>query len=681
MKPPNNKFDSLKTQIDALLNSKKDPDVGKEHNLEELLQAINIYHQELEFQNEELRRVQEELEFSKNHYISLFEDAPVGYVVYNGSLVIQSVNQSFLRLINASLEETKNLSITRFIHPDSQDTFYHHYKGLVNTRQTSTCELLLKSNSSTCNVKVESNIVGESGSPMIRSAFIDMSKEKALMKTENEYRLLFENMTQAFALHEIILDENETPVDYTFLLVNPAFEHLTGLQASEVIGKTVKEVLPETEGYWIETYGHVALTGERRHIANFSAGIGKYFEALAFCPKPGRFAVVFSDITQRTVAMNEMKAAKEKAERSDKLKTLFLNNLSHEIRTPLNAIVGFSEYLNEEGLSFDQIKHLTAIIRQGSNQLLSIIEDIVAISSIEAGLVEPFPSTLSIRALIEETYERFAPEAERKSLKFTSNNMVTDLKDVIEADAEKLKKILGGLVDNAIKFSDQGVVEFGCSLSDETLTFYVADTGTGIPEASQHMIFDRFYQEETNESMVRGGLGLGLPISKAYLEMMNGNIWVESEPGKGSTFFFSIPWVQPEALKQADMAGRESNQGHAKTILVAEDEEFNFELTKVILEDREMQVLHAWNGAQAIEMVRDNPDIDLVLMDIKMPVMGGCEATLQIKKMRPRLPVIALTAYALPGDREKALACGCDDYMAKPITLPGFLKTLTKFVG
>ena len=381
---------------------------------------------------------------------------------------------------------------------------------------------------------------------------------------------------------------------------------------------------------------------------------------------------------QQKRVLSDILEAKEKAEENNRLKTAFLNNLSHEIRTPLNAIVGFSEFLNEPGLDPARIHHLTDIICRSSNQLLSIIEDIVNISKIEAGLIEAWEKETSVSKIISNVYDQLQIKAAEKEIKFRYNTSLQESETLVITDETKLTQVLTNLVDNAIKFTEKGHVEFGCSLKDGFLKFYVADSGTGIDPDKFEIIFERFHQVETEHSQTKGGMGLGLPISRSFVELLGGEIWVESTPGSGSIFFFTIPW-KPVSNVQKKIPDREEvGLKDRQTILVAEDEENNFELTKVILSMYDVEILHAWDGQQALEMARDNPDIDLVLMDIKMPVMNGYDSTREIKKLRPKLPVVALTAYALPGDREKALGAGCDDYMSKPVSLKEFLTIVKK---
>ncbi|MFO7998812.1 MAG: PAS domain S-box protein [Bacteroidales bacterium] len=382
---------------------------------------------------------------------------------------------------------------------------------------------------------------------------------------------------------------------------------------------------------------------------------------------------------QRKKSLHDIIEARDKAEENNRLKTAFLNNLSHEIRTPLNAIVGFSEFLNEPGLEPERIHHLTDIICRSSNQLLSIIEDIVNISKIEAGLLEAWEKETNVSQVVSNVYDQLQIKAAEKEIKFRYNCGLRAPEAAVLTDGTKLTQVLTNLVDNAIKFTEKGHVEFGCSLKGGFLKFYVADTGPGIAPDMQKLIFERFHQLEIGHAQTKGGMGLGLPISKSFVELMGGEIWLESSPGSGTIFFFTIPWKPLEEI--SDTAGATEspqNLSAKQTILVAEDEENNFELTKVILSMHDVEILHAWNGRQAVDMCRENQEIDLVLMDIKMPIMNGYEATSEIKKTRPQLPVVALTAYALPGDREKALNAGCDDYMSKPVSLKEFLTIVKK---
>jgi PAS domain S-box-containing protein len=380
------------------------------------------------------------------------------------------------------------------------------------------------------------------------------------------------------------------------------------------------------------------------------------------------------NISDRKNSEQKLQNALKKAEQSDRLKTAFLNNLSHEIRTPLNAIVGYSELLNQSGNSHESIDHLTEIILKSSDQLLEIIEDIVNISTIETGQIKALKIKTDINLLLGSVFEKFRDKAEARGIEFHYYSD-TGADQIVLTDEGKLKHILIHLVDNAIKFTDAGTVEFGCLFKDREIEFYVSDTGIGIDPALHGLIFEPFQKADTKLSGHRGGMGLGLPISKSFVEAMHGRIWLESIPGSGTVIHFSIPRIPAEGQNQEEPAIQ--HETRKEKLLVAEDEESNFNLLQEMLSGLEMNILHAWNGKQAVDLVKNEPGIAFVLMDIRMPVMGGYEATRHIKQIRPGLPVVAITAHAFHGERDMALDAGFDEYLAKPFpvnTLTGIIK-------
>jgi PAS domain S-box-containing protein len=380
---------------------------------------------------------------------------------------------------------------------------------------------------------------------------------------------------------------------------------------------------------------------------------------------------VSRDITLQKQLAADLLSAKEKAEEGDHLKTAFLHNISHEIRTPMNAIVGFSSFLTDPALSEDKRAHYAQIVIQSSNQLLSIIDDIVRIATIEAGQEKIHESQIRINELCRLLLEQFSTQASSKGLDLKFLPTLPDDRAMLQSDEIKFTQVLSNLLVNAFKFTKQGYIHFGYELKDGVLEFYVEDTGIGIPEEMHGEIFKRFRQVESTLSRQFGGSGLGLSICQAYIELMGGRMWVQSEYGKGSVFRFTIPYQIPgvsKAFKVSSLTepvGPEFS-GEAPMLLVAEDEEFNFMLLREILTPFHCRIIRVVNGQEAVDKVRETPDIDLVLMDLKMPVMDGYEATRKIKAFRPFLPVIALTAYSHDSDRHKAFTAGCDDFVSKP---------------
>ncbi len=408
---------------------------------------------------------------------------------------------------------------------------------------------------------------------------------------------------------------------------------------------------------------------------------------------------------------DELILAKEKAEESDKLKTAFLSNISHEIRTPMNGILGFTELLKSPGLTGSEQQKYIDIIKISGDRMLNIINDIMDISKIEAGLIGINNTVSDINDQTAFIYSFFKPQAQDKGLAFTYKNGLSANRAFINTDHEKIYAILTNLVKNAIKFSESGSIEFGYELvqtrhalsqtetrralsQSETrralsvLQFYVRDTGIGIPADRQKAIFQRFVQADIGDTRAFQGAGLGLSISEAYIEMLGGNIWVESEEGKGTTFYFTIPCQIPKAeipveekpveVKIVPVAGMENLPKRLK-ILVAEDDFTSGFLISLILKDFAEQIIEVTNGTAAVEACRQNPDIDLIMMDVKMPGLDGYLATKEIRQFNKNVVIIAQTAYALVHEREKATEAGCNDYISKPLSVDLMMGLIKKY--
>jgi len=392
---------------------------------------------------------------------------------------------------------------------------------------------------------------------------------------------------------------------------------------------------------------------------------------------------VSRDITAQKLLEQELIAAKIKAEESDRLKTAFLHNISHEIRTPMNAIMGFSGFLSDPDMSEEQKTHFAQVIQQSSQQLLSIIDDIVRIATIEAGQEKLNENELHLNNLLVFLREQFAAKAGVKNLSFEMMPGLDDDRSLIIADETKLMQILSNLLENAIKFTREGQVLVGYTLKHGQLEFFVKDTGIGIPESMHETIFNRFSQVESSISRQFGGSGLGLSISKAYVDLQGGKIWVESEPGEGSSFYFTLPYRHvSHANNRTDVSPitLQTEEGQGTTFLVAEDEDLNFMLVRELLRKFKVKIIRAVNGAEAVEIARTTK-VDLVLMDLKMPVMDGFEATRTIKSFLPDLPILALTAYSLEADRERAIQSGCADVIVKPINREYLYERLNAYLG
>ena len=397
---------------------------------------------------------------------------------------------------------------------------------------------------------------------------------------------------------------------------------------------------------------------------------------------------------ERKKADQELKDALAKAQESDLLKSAFLANMSHEIRTPMNGILGFAGLLKEPNLTGEEQQTYIRIIEKSGVRMLNIINDIICISKVESGQMEVSISETNINMQIEYIYTFFKPEVEGKGMNIICKNGLPSKEAIVKTDKEKIYAILTNLVKNAIKYSDKGTIEFGYELAgavgepvEPELQFFVKDTGIGIPIDRQKAVFDRFVQADISDKRAFQGAGLGLSISKAFVEMLGGKIWVESEVGKGSIFYFTIPYdnglEEKPVIKNAILNESTEIQINPEIsglkILIVEDDEGSAKLIALTIKVLGKDILKVKTGVEAIEACHNHPDIDLVLMDIKLPIMDGYEATRQIRQFNKEVVIVAQTAFALIGDREKAIEAGCDDYIAKPIKKAELMVLLQKY--
>ncbi len=381
---------------------------------------------------------------------------------------------------------------------------------------------------------------------------------------------------------------------------------------------------------------------------------------------------VSKDISPQKQLENDLLTALNKVEESDRLKSAFLHNISHEIRTPMNSIIGFSGLLKDPTIENERKDYLADIVINSGNQLLSIIDDIVRIATVEAGQEQLNQNVFNLNHILSIQYDTFKRKAQELNLEFSLSLGLEDKRSNIQTDQTKFVQTINNLLVNAFKFTKSGYVHFGYTLKGEFLEFYVEDTGIGIPMDKQEVIFKRFSQVDNLMTRQFGGSGLGLSICKAYVELMGGEIRVESVDNGGSRFVFTHPYVFAEEQMPIEqdfvsVSKKRIASNKSQSLLVVDDEEMNFFLLREMLRPYKMRVLHAKNGLEALRTFRDNPDVVLVFMDLKMPVMDGYEASLQLQALKPELPIIAVTAYSLESDRAKALECGCAAVIVKPL--------------
>lgn len=383
--------------------------------------------------------------------------------------------------------------------------------------------------------------------------------------------------------------------------------------------------------------------------------------------------------------MEELVRAKEKAEESDRLKSAFLANMSHEIRTPMNGILGFSSLLKEPGLTGDQQMEYINIIEKSGARMLNIINDIIDISKIEAGLMKVDITSTSVNEQTEFIYNFFKPEVEAKGMALTLSKALPFQKSFIETDREKLFAILINLVKNAIKYSISGYIKFGYVVKNEMLEFFVEDTGIGIPKERSEAIFERFIQADITDVMARQGAGLGLAITKAYVEMLGGSIWVESEVGIGSKFFFTLPYnfnqndIVFENENPYPSAKVTSDQPVKLNILIAEDDQISAMVLTKALKDYTNSVYQVQSGPKALDILSQHPEIDLILLDVNLPEMTGYEVASRIRQTNKEIKIFAQTAYSISSEKHVAFEAGCNEFISKPIKRSDLIALIQKY--
>ncbi|WP_421920368.1 PAS domain S-box protein [Marinifilum sp.] len=504
---------------------------------------------------------------------------------------------------------------------------------------------------------------------------------------ELELKTLYRSMEQSPA--SIVITNRYGDIEY----VNPKFCQVTGYTEEEVIGKNpriLKSGFTPKKVY--EQMWRNLVRGQEWNCEFLNVKKNKelYWERASFSAikddfgKITHYMATKEDITDRKQFEKDLMEAKIQAEESDRMKSAFLANVSHELRTPLNSVIGFSNLCNNK-MSVDEILEFVQLINKSGNQLHEIIEDILKFTMIESGGMERRDDEFLLDNFFEEVKsqaieKRKLENKERLEIKFVPDTNFN--KVLIKTDFQRLLNVVMNLFKNGLKFTNEGYVEFGYKISGKTINLYVKDTGVGIEQDKKEIIFDRFRQVDDSITRTFGGTGMGLSISKKIMDMLGGRIEVESELNKGSTFSVFLDCILSTEKPKHKMSDKTATEIDDKpTILVAEDELSNFKLIEAILKRSKYKVIHAENGGEAIRICKERgSEIDLILMDMRMPEIDGMEATLEIKKFYPEMIIIAQTAYAMNGDKDRALEIGCDDYISKPIKKELLLDKLKDFI-
>ncbi len=508
--------------------------------------------------------------------------------------------------------------------------------------------------------------------------------EQELRNSEERFRTLFFESPDAVFVEDF---------DGNILDVNPAACKLHAMTKEQLTGKNIIDLVPSTHKDIVAAEFPKWISGEIRNYR----GISKTSEGICIPVEihsskitySGREALILivRDITLIKETEDKLREAVEKAEEADMLKSVFLANMSHEIRTPMNAIIGFSEILSDQDLTKKERNEFINYITQGSNTLMNLIEDIIDITKIEAGQIKINIAECPVNTLMDELYATFLKMKTKNGklkLELRLNKPIVEEGFSISTDPSRIRQILSNLIGNAMKFTDEGFIEIGFTITgDNKIIFYVKDTGIGIPKEKQHVIFERFGQVEDPSGKEKMGTGLGLSISKRLAELLGGTLTFDSEPGRGSVFYLTLPVKNDfsTTLEKEKQPIQLPADWSDKTFLIAEDSILNYTFLEALFQKTKVKILWARDGQEAVDMCRENANIDLVLMDIKMPVLSGLEAIVEIRKFRKDLPIIVQTAHAMPEDREKSLSAGGDEHLTKPINAIELFTTINKFLN
>ncbi len=653
------------------------------------------------------KRVEQDLQKEKNMAQKYFNVAGVMFIVLNKKGDITLINKKGCEILGYAHDEIINknwfdLCVPENIRNEIFSVFQKLMNGEINPVEYYENKVIANNNKIKL-IAFHNTIIKNSESQITNILF---SGEDITEQKKAEAELIKLNTAIEKSINEVYIFDAE---NLKFSYANNGAIQNIGYTLEELNSMTPADLKPN---YSIERFNKIILplkNGERNNLQfetihqrkdksqyPIDINLSKFIDNDRMF-----FLALIIDITEQKKTEQELIVAKERAEESDQLKTEFFNNMSHEIRTPMNGILGFSKFLNKENLSHEKRKKYVDIVQSSGKQLLHIIDDILEMSKLGAKQVDVIEEQICLNELIEEQFTFFDSIAKLKNIALYHKKGLSDKDCTIVTDKEKLNKILNNLLENALKYTFKGFIEFGYKIikPDDSpyhlVEIYVKDTGIGIKQENQEIIFKRFSQEEKELSKKVGGLGLGLSIANENALLLGGKITLESEKGTGTTFFITIPYKpankQQQKTKEQQSAisnpqthyqGKVEKTINKYTILIAEDEKINFQYLKTVLEDFELNIktLRAKHGIEAIDICKKNTDIDIVLMDLKMPIMSGFDATKQIKEFRPNLPIIAQTAYTSDEEKNEAYKSGCDGFISKPTNEETLKNIINKFL-
>lgn len=637
----------------------------------------------------ERKKSEETLKESERRFTSILSNIELISMILDREGTLTFCNDYFLNLTGWKREEIMGSDwFIQFIPPEnpeirdvfgallqnSPSSWHHENEILTRTGE----RRLIRFNNSTLH-----SLTGEIiGTASIGEDITDQkTAELILRESEEKYRRIFENVQDVYY---------ETSIEGNIIEVSPSIANLSGhrYKPEDLIGRSMYEFYSDPK----ERNLFTSELQEKGYVTDFEISLIDNDGLSIPCSlsstlvrdvngNPEKIIGSLRNISDRKNASDALRIAKEKAEMSDRLKTEFLNNISHEVRTPLNGILGFAEILTLHNLTEDEKKESLSMLQESSNRLLNTINNYMDISLVASGNLTVNMKIFNPAAMLKKIYDNFNLICFNRKVGLFLDIPGESDEYLINSDPDICRKIITHFLDNSVKFTENGSIQFGFTEKDGNLVFFVKDTGRGINQDSFKIIFDRFEKASVANYRISEGSGLGLSIAKGMSDAINANISLESEPGKGSTFFLSVPMVTVRATDMPVNPGHEKKIIKGSPILVAEDDAINYYyLSTLLVRETDSKIFHAHDGREAIEIFKANPDIKLILMDMKMPEVDGFEATRQIKLINSSVHIIAVTAYAMAGDEEKVMAAGCDGYLSKPINQKSLYNKIAEFI-
>ncbi len=667
--------------------------------------------------------LQKSLSESEERFREIFNNAADFMIIFKlnkkSQPTVENANIAALSALDYKLDELIGKKASDIFKGKNKSEYFKLSVNLMQGKKTSFKSEHIRKDGSVFPAEISAKVIKIGNKKYVHTVSRDISErlktEEKIKKSEEKYRLLFELLPYGGELINtkgIITD------------INPSTAKMLGYTQKELIGKHLTDIVhPDEFAKYKEKFPNLLKGKKQTAEVKLIRKDGSYINVIR-AGQPIKndkgeveFILTLSlDITDRikaekllleknqeieaqneeyltlneelketgrklTALNEELLIAKEKAEESSRLKSAFLANMSHEIRTPMNGILGFAQLLNTPDISTEKIQEYTKIINNSGNHLLNIINDIIDISKLDAGEFRILKVPVNINDLLKEQYtffQSFKTEKHKHHIKLELTVPESKKDTIIYTDETRIKQILSNLINNAIKFTENGKVEFGYTIDKNKIIFFVKDSGIGIPKDKLSEIFERFSQAAANTEKLYGGTGLGLSISKACTQLLGGEIWVESELNKGSEFYFSIPFIKAKDYKVKTPINSNLNL-EGKKLLIVEDDPLNYAYFSEVLDNLNMELHHVNTAVKAVEIVKDI-EFDLILMDIQLPGKDGNYATREIKKLFPDMPIVAQSAYAFENEKQISMNAGCDDYITKPIKKDELINVIKKYI-